>query len=200
MTQDKPLLKRIADGDIPADGYEPTQLWLIPILLRSRKRYYMDAVHAVERQLSNARGLYSRLYDSDDAFEQSSFVQGTWARASPLWWGLNDIIGFIDIRVDALERELQASLFLTTKRPSRALVDKTYAPTRRETVQIEQREVNENLRGRLSEIVHSLARDNAIKRRYINLEGWSRALDNTALIGVIRAEIALVSSLLEKYR
>ena len=190
IAQDKPLLQRIAAGEVELDGSEPTQLWLIPILLRSRARYYNDAVDRCQRRLALLRQTYAELSVSADEFERSAYVQEIWRRASS-WWGLNDIIGYIDIRAHPVERVVQASLFLTTKRATRNLADKVFALVRDESVPIHAGDSNETLRRRLLVAVDGLVDHHRVKRRWVDVAGWQRSLEHTDLIGLLRSEMEL---------
>ena len=188
----EPLLKRLADGDLQAVGRHPLQLWLLPIHFRSHDKYYRDLIEAVKKRLEEAWELHGHLYASRQEFEESDFVRNTWRFHSPYWWGLADIIGFVDIRASVAEKSVNATLFLTTKRASSRLVDKTYVAKRQESVHFDNASTNESLRSDLSDAVGRIAADPLLRRRHLDLEAWVCILEHTDLVGILRAEVRSV--------
>ena len=93
--------------------------------------------------------------------ENSGFVRNTWRFHSPYWWGLADVIGFIDTRASIATQSPTATLFLTTKRPSKRLVDKRYVSRHQEAVPFDNASTNETLRASLSAAVGQPAADPA---------------------------------------
>lgn len=189
VDESKPFLKKLADGDLGSDEFESLQLWLLPVLLRSRQRYYADAVQAVHSQVEDAWHAHGTFYPSREAFDESQFIQDAWRRASPYWWGLNDIVGFIDIRADVVSLSLDATLFLTTKRASRSLVDKVFAQRAQQRVAIVSGQSNHHLRAELNAAVTRLAEDERLRRRYLDLVGWRSVLNRTDLLQIVLDEI-----------
>ena len=186
---DKPFLKRLADGDLGTDNYEPLQLWLLPVFLRSRERYYSDAIAGVQHDVEDAWRRNSSFYSSRGDFDKSQFVTGIWNRASPYWWGLNDIVGFIDIRANVAESTLESSLFLTTKRASRRLTNKIYLFKAKESVTCFPGQNNTELLRLLDDAVTRLTKDSRLRQRHVNLDSWRRVLIGTNIVQIIDQEI-----------
>lgn len=190
----KPFLKKLADGDLGSDEFESLQLWLLPVLLRSRQRYYSDAIQAVQSQVENAWRGQGAFYPSREAFDESQFIQDAWRRASPYWWGLNDIVGFIDIRANVVSLSLDATLFLTTKRATRSLVDKVFVQRAQQSVAIVPAQSDHDLRAALNTAVTHLAEDERLRRRYLDLDSWRRVLNRTNVLQIVLDEIESLAS------
>jgi hypothetical protein len=109
-----------------------------------------------------------------------------WESDAPLWWGLNDIIGWIDVRLSVRSREFQISLFLPTKRISRKLRNKAYFSHVRESIKLPDRSTNEELRDMLIGGVEKVAADRRLRRKYFDIARWQRLLRHLDLIGIIR--------------
>lgn len=184
--QGKGWFQKVARGEIEPDGYEPLCLWLIPILLRSRRQYYDDAVVDTKKLIEWYWRSSKPIYHSFAEFEQSDFVRQTWERKAPLWWGLNDIIGWIDVRICVRDHEFQISLFLPTKRISKRLKNKHYFCHSRQTIALPDRATNEELRVKLINCVEKMAADKNLTKRYIDLASWRRLVRHFDLIGAIR--------------
>ena len=90
--------REAVERGIKDDDYEPQILWLIPIYLRSRIQYYDEVISRIHREIDNLRRCYVSAYPSPEAFEKSSIVNVVWYRNSPLWWGLDNVVGWIDLR------------------------------------------------------------------------------------------------------
>ena len=142
----------------------------------------------MRRGIEAAWEAYGHLYESRDGFERFPYVEQSWRLASPSWWGLNDIVGFIDIRANLLEQALQATLFLTTKRVSRTLVDKTYVAGGQEVVRFGEVASNDELRRDLIQAVERLATDTRLRRRQLDLQAWRQVVNHTDLVGILREE------------
>ena len=196
--QYKGWFQNIARGEIEPDGYEPLCLWLIPILLRSRKQYYNNAVADTKKLIEWYWKSSKHIYHSFGEFEQSDFVGQTWERKCPLWWGLNDIIGWIDVRVCAREREFQVSLFLPTKRISKRLKDKQYFCHSRQTIALGERATNRELRTTLINCVEEISADKKLTKRHIDLARWRRLVHHFDIVGVIREAAEVDIKLLSK--
>ena len=186
-TSSVPPFREVVERGLEDDGYEPQSLWLIPVFLRSRVQYYDEAAASIRKRIEEHWEQFGQnTYNSREEFEQSSFVEWIWSDSHPYWWGLNDIVGWIDIRVCVRSRGIQVALFLPTKRVSRRLKDKRYVFRRRETISLSQHATNEQLRESLIEAVETIRNDERIKTRYVDLHQWCRLVRHTDLIGIIR--------------
>lgn len=67
---------------------------------------------------------HNHLFASRQEHRTSSYARCVWEAHLPFWWGLNDIVGYIECRYDEGKQEIRATLFLTAKRRSRILRDK----------------------------------------------------------------------------
>ena len=83
----KPLLRQIADGEVSNKGRVPPLLWLIPILLRSRSKYYDDLVADTRRRIDSLWVAVGFMSKSREEFENSSEVDDAWKSAPALRWG-----------------------------------------------------------------------------------------------------------------
>src|SRR2546422_2954951 len=110
-----PFVRKLAEGAFADDGYEPQTLWLLPICLRSRTSYYDDVVNRAKSDLAEAWRQQGHLYKSREEFDASSFVDHIWRLHSPFWWGLNDVVGYVDVKACVRAMHIQAALFLTKK-------------------------------------------------------------------------------------
>ena len=178
--------REVVERGIKDDDYEPQILWLIPIYLRSRIQYYDEVISRIHREIDNLRRRYVSAYPSPEAFEKSSIVNVVWYRNSPLWWGLDNVVGWIDLRACVRNREIQAALFLTTKRASRNMEDKRFVFRRRETVAISAPVSNYDLQHATIQALRTLASDTRLRDRYIDLDQWERLVTHTDLFGIIR--------------
>jgi hypothetical protein len=182
-----PSFREIVEGGLEDDGYEPQSLWLIPIFLRSRIQYYNEAAASIQTRIEEYWERFGQsTYNSREEFKQTSLVEWIWSNGHPYWWGLNDIVGWIDIRACVRSREIQVALFLPTKRVSRQLKDKRYVFCRRETISLPERATNEQLQERVIEAVETIRNDEHIKTRYVELNQWCRLVRHTDLVGIIR--------------
>ncbi len=182
----KPVLRQLADGDLGPDEDEPLQLWLLPILLRSRQRYYAEAIAAVEQQIAEAWTAHGHMYPSREKFDNSPFVEGAWRHAQPAWWGLNDIVGFIDVRLSATSASVDSALFLTGERASRSLVRKTFVLRGQERVFVVGGDTNADIQSRIDTAVTKLAASNSVNRRFVDLRNWRSVLYCTDLLCIFR--------------
>jgi len=196
--QYKGWFQKIARGEIEPDGYEPLCLWLIPILLRTRRQYYNDAVERTKKLIAYYWKSSKHIYHSFEEFEQSDFVQQTWERKSPLWWGLNDIIGWIDVRVCVREGEFQISLFLPTKRISKILKDKQYYCYQRKTIALPDKATNRKLRTLLINGIEDISTLNKLNKMHIDLERCRRLANNLDIVTVIKETVEEDIKLLSK--
>jgi hypothetical protein len=182
-----PTFREMCESGAGHGGYQPQQLWLIPILLRSREQYYREAEEAIRNRIDEVWELSGRAYGSRAAFEQSATVANIWAWNAPIWWGLNDVIGWIDVQLDILEWEFQVALFLPLKRISRRLKDKSFAFEIMERVPLPSGQTNERAQESLIAAVERLATHDKVARYEVDLERWKRVVRNTNLIGVFEA-------------
>ncbi len=150
-------------------------------------QYYREAADRTRSDIEDLWSRVSDLYDGVEPFMKSHVVDHIWGRNSPMWWGLNDIIGYIDIRLSVRSLQFQASLFLTRKRASRQLADKRFVHRRQETVRIERGDTNQSLRERLIVAVDDISQDPRLKGRYLDLGPWEQLVANTDLVGLFRA-------------
>jgi hypothetical protein len=147
-------------------------------------------ISRIHREIDNLRRHHVSAYPSPEAFEKSSIVNAVWYRNSPLWWGLNNVVGWIDVRACVRNREIQAALFLTTKRASRNMKDKRFVFRRRESVAISAPVSNYDLQHATIQALRILALDTRLRDRYIDLDQWERLVTPTDLVGIIRQAAA----------
>jgi hypothetical protein len=83
-----PTFREMSESGQGHGGYEPQQLWRVPIYLRSRETYYQEAEEGVRRRIDDIWELSGRAYGSREAFEQSETVENMWGWYTPVWWGL----------------------------------------------------------------------------------------------------------------
>lgn len=188
--REMPFVKALATGRFTDDGYEPQPLWLIPIQLRSRIQYYQEVADRALADIERSWDASGRYYRSREEFDASDFVRHIWQRSSPFWWGLNDIIGFVDVRLYTRSVQIQAALFLTTKRPSRTLRDRVFVHKRHSAYDLVGGETNHELQDRTIALVRELAADPRLKRRHLDLPPWERSVRRTDLIGIFRDAVA----------
>lgn len=183
--QESGWYRKLAESSLEGDDYEPLCLWLIPVLLRSRKQYYADAVAKTKQLVEWYWKTRGPAFASRADFEKSTFLQQTWEREAPPWWGLNDIIGWIDVRLSVREREIWVSLFVPDKRISRNLKEKVYSCRLQERVTLPNRSTNEKLSSDLIGAVERVAAAPVIRGRCADLASWRRCVRHTDLIGII---------------
>lgn len=182
----KPLsIREAIESDVEDDGYEPQPLWMIPVYLRSRLEYYDDALARIRNHTEGLMRDYGHLYSTPEGFKRLEDI--AWNRHSPYWWGLADIVAWMDVRACTRSAEIQVSLFRTTKKPSRRLRDKRYVFDGRTSVPIVVGATNEFLRERTIQAVERLAASAKLRKRYIDLERWRRLVRHTDLVGIINA-------------
>ena len=170
------------------DSYEPPLLWLIPIYLRNRRQYYLEAVKRTRQQLDALWEQVRDVYNSREEFERSHTVEFIWNRSGPPWWGLNDIIGWIDVRLYIADdnTRIELALFLPTKRISRRLVNKIFVFRQREVVPLKPSIPNRHIHDRIIAALKRLARDKRVGKYFVNLEYWERVIRHTDITGLVR--------------
>ena len=179
-----PTFRELAEsGEGPGD-YDPHQLWLIPIHLRSRQEYYREVEASITADVDAHWRDTGHLHGSREDFDASHFVEYLWSSRSPFWWGLHDIVGYIDVRMDVLEWEFQVSLFLPTKRVSRTLKDKTYVNECTERVSLPTGQPNSVAQQALVEALGRVAAHKSLSKRSLDLVPWIRNIRHTDLIGI----------------
>ena len=181
----KPLLRQIADGEVSNKGRVPPLLWLIPILLRSRSKYYDDLVADTRRRIDSLWVAVGFMSKSREEFENSSEVDDAWKSAPALWWGVNDIIGFIEIHL--LAESIDVSLFFVKERPTRMLTRKNFEHRDAVSVPTADGPTNETPRSRVIEAVRCLAGNDTIRRHHIDIESWELAVAYTDPVGLTKA-------------
>ena len=181
------------DGSLDTIDSQPLQLSLIPVYLRSRKLYYLEKAAAIRKRIDDTWDEWvTPPYDSRADFDASDLVEKLWRGRSPPAWELNDIVGFIDVRLLVHSRKIQAALFMPDKQVSRRLKNKEpYVFIRMETLELGERATNHQLRTEVTRLVDNLRSHAVLKRRFIDLEAWRRTLDHVDLVGLIKDEARL---------
>ena len=179
--------RELIESGVPDPGYEAAGLWLLPILLRPRIQYYKEMAARIRLQIDRLWDTSGYMFGSREKFEQSDTVDTIWRIGSPPWWGLNDIVGYIDIRLLEHSRQIWVALFLPTKRISRQLVQKVFAINRLETIYLDDGPIeNELLRQKLIETVEAVRHDPRVERLYVDVDRWRLCVFHTDLVGILR--------------
>jgi hypothetical protein len=165
------------------DGSRP--LWLIPILLRDRAAYYDDWADATQRDFDRVWKSASASM-TRDAFEAGLTAEQLWG-PGPLWWGVNDVVGYVEIRLHPAERALRVTAFRTTARPSRSLVKKFFEPQAERSVTWGAVTTNEELRAALREAVEEVSADATRAGRQIARQEWEALIRHTDVLGVVNS-------------
>ena len=168
--------RRIGDDD----GSRP--LWTWPVLLRDRADYYDDWADDLQRELNRIWASASASMDRD-AFENTETARQLWGRG-PLWWGVNDAVGHIEVRLHRREREIRITLYTTTARASRKLVKKLFAEKGHRTVSFGGAPDNAALRAALTDALDSLAAEGVVRKRHLALAEWRAVIRHTDLVGL----------------
>jgi hypothetical protein len=154
----------------PSTDYAPQPIVSIPIYLRNKSQYYKDAVDAVRKQLDILWEAYSQRPGADrDEFERSERAKWFWDHGTPPWWGVNDVIGYIQVLIDPLDHELYVSLFLPTKRISRVTKNKVFWNVRTERRDIDRPMGNAGLRLLILDLIADVANDTRVRRYHLDL-------------------------------
>lgn len=176
---DADWFRRVANEPLALfNRYEPPLLWLLPIFLRPRNQYYADAATAVRKRIEEQWRDYGNIYRDRDEFGKSSFVKRAWESGSPPWWGLHDIVGWIDIRLYVQTRDIRISLFLPTKKISRQLKEKTFVCRLQERIALPDHTPNPDIRKLVVAGVDKVASDRMIARFYVDLRTWRRMIEH----------------------
>ena len=179
------FFREIAENKKPDYSYEPLCLWLIPLYLRTRQRYYDEAASKIKKYIDNLWDKVSGGFTTRDEFEKSTIVESIWGRYAPYWWGLNDIVGWIDVRLSVPHRQIQLALFLPSKRVSRNLKEKMFVFQYMEVIDVPNFATNDELQSKVMGTLHIMIQDPRIKRFFIDLEPWHRIICHTDLVGII---------------
>jgi hypothetical protein len=139
-------------------------------MLRSRREYYEGLVARVRRRIEESWNFHkSSTFQTREEFDRSFIADDHW-KTPVYWWGLNDVIAFIDVRLHSTE--IAATLFTTVERPSATLGSKTYKVAGIESVELKGGMGNEVLRREVIAAVERLAADPALRKRYVDLDRW----------------------------
>lgn len=120
------------------------------------------------------------------AFEVREKAKPLVSSEVPPWWGLNDVVGWIDVRLDVRAAKLDAALFLPKKRISRQLRNKVYWPEKCLSVPLGIEPTNDTLRRQSVELVELLLKAPRTRKLYTDLASWRRQVVHTDLIGLAR--------------
>jgi hypothetical protein len=183
-------LRNAMDRGFPPNGYEPLQLALIPILLRTRHQYYEEAAKRIDRQIEETWRQTSKQHETLEQFRNSDFAKGIWRHDSPSWWGLNDIIGYIDIRINLMERAIELNLFLTSKRVSRSLVKKEFVLKASKKVMLGAFLKGGSLEDAVRQKLLMLAKDSRVAKYHVSCEHFLAVLPYIDLAGLTRTQIS----------
>jgi len=178
------------------DSYEPLLLWMIPVYLRTRQEYYLDAVKNARRRIDALWEQTKNSYESRDEFERTRIVEYIWNRSGPPWWGLNDIVGWIDVRLFSKieDTRIELSLFLPTKRISRRLVDKRFVFRRREVVPVTPNMTNQSIHEEVIVALNTITSDKRIRKYFVEIENWRLKIYHTDVQGLIRDYNKIITS------
>ncbi len=178
--------RELVESKTPNDDYEPLSLWLIPLYLRSRKQYYDEAADSIKKHIDELWEKVRDIFPSRDEFEKTDSVDSIWARYTPYWWGLNDVVGWIDIRLCVRKRQIQLSSFLSAKRVSRKLKDKKYGFQSIEVIDLSEIATNEELQNIVLDKLNSMSHDKSIRKLFVDLKPLYRVICHTDLVGIIQ--------------
>jgi hypothetical protein len=106
------------------------------------------------------------------------------------WWGLNDVVGWIEILGDTRAGEIWATLSLPTKRISRNLSRKVFRHVDHKIVRLESGISNEEIRHGIFIAVNELIHDPRLKNLDLDLEPWRRLVNHTDVAGLLMAAAA----------
>ena len=168
------------------DDYEPLALWLIPLYLRSREQYYEEAANSIRKHIEDLWVKLKVVFPNRDDFDKLNVIDSIWQRYTPYWWGLNDVIGWIDIRLCVRSRQIQISVFLPAKRISRRLKDKKFGFQYLETIDLPDIATNEELQNSVLAKLNSIIQDKRINKFFVDIEPVSRMIRHTNLVSVIK--------------
>lgn len=192
--------KRVQPEPCPFDDLAPRFYWgpldlpkvifLAPIQLRSRKQYYKDICEDVARELDYAwESGHNRLFAPEQEHRTSSYARSVWQAHSPFWWGLNDIVGYIECRYDQDKQEIRATLFLTAKRRSCILRDKRVVAKFHDVVSVSPAATNTTIRQVLLSMLEKIRRRPELKKLHVqtrDYENLIRCIDFPRLFKIYR--------------
>lgn len=182
-----PTFREVVESGTKDDGYEPQLLWLVPVFYTSRIQYYDYAVNNIHKQIERQwRNIGQQYYATREDFEKSSVVRLIWDSGTPFWWGLNDIVGWLDVRACVRKHEIQVALFLPQKHISRNLKEKVYVVRRKEQLRFSEQSSNFELQEGIIQIIVTMKSDSRVNKRYMDYAHWFRLIKHTDIKGVIR--------------
>jgi hypothetical protein len=119
--------------------------------------------------------------------QSKRYIDHIWWRHSPPWWGVNDIVGWIDVLGDVRGLEITATLFLPKKRISRQLVKKEFWFAGMKRFPLEPAMSNERLREKTIGIVEELTQHQRVGKLFVYLHEWRLLVAHTDIDGILTA-------------
>ena len=178
--------REMCDRGLQPDDYEPQQVCLIPIYLRPRYQFYREAEKRIRDRIEEVWQISGRAWESRQAFEASESTNNIWLRESPPWWGVNDIIGYMDLRMSLPDQEFQVGLFLPIKRISRRLKDKTFVFKHMERRPFPSGKPNHVAQDLFIEMISTICERSEVKSRYVQFDSWARVVRSLDLLGLLQ--------------
>jgi hypothetical protein len=163
--------------------YEPQLILFIPT-------YYADALRSAQEHIDSIWRVTRDGGTSREEFERFHIVQSIWKRSSPLWWGVNDIVGWIDVRIWNAENEVRAALFLPTKRITRQMVRKQFVHKKRVAAPIDRALGNNAWHVRIEALVRQILAEPQVSRLHVPWEQWRAILMRIDVVGLIDDALA----------
>ena len=109
----------------PEDDPGPHQFFFIPIYYRLKSHYKHDALKAAWERVAGLYPSFTFKYESLEAFAASPDAAYWWRTPYLPWWGVGDIVGFLDARHHVEMGCVRLSCFKTIKRPSSGMRDRS---------------------------------------------------------------------------
>jgi hypothetical protein len=178
--------REMCDAGLRSDEYEPQQVCLIPIYLRTRYQFYREAEEAIRDRIEEVWSAAGSAWKSREDFDRSESTNNIWLRESPPWWGANDIVGYLDLRMSLPQQEFQVGLFMPMKRVSRSLRDKKFVFTHMERRPFPSRQPNSTAQELFVEMVTEVCRRPEVKKRYVERESWAHIIRRIDLLGLLQ--------------
>lgn len=162
------------------------RLWMLPIYLRTEKKYYEDSDAETRRLLDFYWKTSSHCFGSREEFDNSTFVRDVRMQKHFPPWCFNDIIGWINVDASPGTQTIHLELFLTKARPSRRLKQKIFVLTDFKYVFYRETSTNEEVRQRVFKTADELVKAcQRIRRFHVNLASWERQLAYTDILGLL---------------
>lgn len=190
----KDWLRRIAGGELVRASYESPCLYRVPIMLRSHDDYIDDAIKDARRLVDLYWEGSESYFDSREEFEQTELVHEAWRMRTPPPWCLNDVVGWIEIRLDVLEQHIGIYLILPEERMSKHSKKKTYYVVERAYIQLPESPTNDDVRRDLIDSLEQMAGHSKLNKRHVDLGSVLLQIRNTDLVEIIRMETQYVLS------